>query len=113
MVAITTCCHDNNHGDLSHTVQEQLKLAQQDHHKMEDTLRRQLIDKQALLDQFEEDAAKKEAGMANASLQERSQGEGMDQSELDSLSAVSDDNLYQSIHHYHGNRSQIEVAWSN
>ena len=72
-------------------IQEQLKLAQQDHHKMEDTLRKQLIDKQALLDRFEEDAAKKEASMANANLQERSQGEGMDQSELDSLSAVSDD----------------------
>ena len=36
------------------------------------------------------DAAKKEASVANASLQERSQGEGMDQSELDSLSAVND-----------------------
>ena len=81
---------------------------------MEDTLRRQLIDKQALLDQFEEDAAKKEASVANASLQERSQGEGMDQSELDSLSAVSDyTSIYQSIHHYYGNRNQIEVAWSN
>ena len=68
-------------------------LVQQDHHKMEDTLRRQLIDKQALLDQLEEDATKKEMGVANANLQERSQGEGMDQSELDSLSAVSDDNF--------------------
>lgn len=56
---------------------------------MEDTLRRQLIDKQALLEQMEEDAAKKEVGVANAALQERSQGEGMEQSELDSLSAVS------------------------
>ena len=74
-------------------IQEQLKLAQQDHHKMEDTLRRQLIDKQALLDQFEEDAARKEVGVANSNLQERSQGEGMDQSELDSLSAVSDNIL--------------------
>ena len=64
-------------------------MAQQDHRKMEDTLRRQLIDKQALLEQLEEDAAKKEVGVANAALQERSQGEGMDQSELDSLSAVS------------------------
>ena len=79
---------------------------------MEDNLRRQLIDKQALLDQFEEDAAKKEASVANASLQERSQGEGMDQSELDSLSAISDDTSL-SIHNYYGNRSQIEVAWSN
>ena len=61
---------------------------------MEDTLRRQLIDKQALLDQFEEDAVKKEASVANASLQERSQGEGMDQSELDSLSAISDDTSF-------------------
>ena len=61
---------------------------------MEDTLRRQLIDKQALLDQFEKDATKKEASVANASLQERSQGEGMDQSELDSLSAVSDDTSF-------------------
>ena len=75
-------------------IQEQLRLAQQDHHKMEDNLRRQLIDKQALLDQFEEDAAKKEVAVANATLQERSQGEGMDQSELDSLSAVSDDYFY-------------------
>ena len=109
------CCHGyrgSNHGELSYTIQEQLKLAQQDHHKMEDTLRRQLIDKQALLNQFEEDAAKKEASMANASLQERSQGEGMDQSELDSLSVVSD-KFYQSIHHYYGNRSQTEAAWSN
>lgn len=56
---------------------------------MEDTLRRQLIDKQALLEQMEEDAAKKEVGVANAALQERSQGEGMEQSELDNLSAVS------------------------
>ena len=76
-----------------HITQEQLKLAQQDHRKMEDTLRRQLINKQALLDQLEEDATKKEMGVANANLQERSQGEGMDQSELDSLSAVSDDNF--------------------
>ena len=63
-------------------------MAQQDHRKMEDTLRRQLVDKQALLDQHEEDAAKKEMGVA-ANPQERSQGEGMDQSELDSLAAVS------------------------
>ena len=80
---------------------------------MEDSLRKQLIDKQALLDQLEEDAAKKEVGVANANLQERSQGEGMDQSELDSLSTVSCDNFYQSVHHYHGNRGQKEVAWSS
>jgi len=53
-----------------HITQEQLKLAQQDHRKMEDTLRRQLINKQALLDQLEEDATKKEMGVANANLQE-------------------------------------------
>ena len=69
-------------------VQEQLKLAQHDHHKMEDSLRKELLDKQALLTQLEEDAAKKEAGVASVSLQERSQGEGMDQSELDSFSGV-------------------------
>ena len=74
---------------FTHIIQEQLRLAQQDHHKMEDSLRRQLVDKQALLNQFEEDAAKKEMGVANSNLQERSQGEGMDQSELDSLSVVS------------------------
>ena len=72
-------------------VQEQLKLAQQDHHKMEDSLRKELLDKQALLIQLEEDAAKKEVGVASVSLQERSQGEGMDQSELDSFSEVSND----------------------
>jgi len=73
---------------FSYITQKHSKLAQQDHRKIEDTLRRQLIDKQALLDQLEEDATKKEMGVANANLQERSQGEGMDQSELDSLSAV-------------------------
>ena len=93
-------------------IQEQLKLAQQDHRKMEDTLRRQLIDKQALLDQLEEDAARKEVGVANAALQERSQGEGMDQSELDSLSAVSMMTILSFCHCY-GNRNRIEVAWSN
>ena len=61
---------------------------------MEDTLKRQLVDKQALLDQFEEDAAKKEVDVANTNLQERSQGEGMEQSELDNLSKVSNDNFY-------------------
>ena len=79
---------------FTHNIQEQLRLAQQDHHKMEDTLRRQLVDKQALLNQFEEDAAKKEMGVANSNLQERSQGEGMDQSELDSLSVVSYANIF-------------------
>jgi len=74
---------------LNFYVQEQLKLAQQDHHKMEDSLRKELLDKQALLTQLEEDAAKKEVGIGSVSLQERSQGEGMDQSELDSLSGVS------------------------
>ena len=87
-------------------------MAQQDHRKMEDTLRRQLIDKQALLDQLEEDAARKEVGVANATLQERSQGEGMDQSELDSLSAVSVMTIL-SFCHYYGNRNQIEAAWSS
>jgi len=58
---------------------------------MEDSLRKELLDKQALLTQLEEDAAKKEVGIASVSLQERSQGEGMDQSELDSFSEVSND----------------------
>ena len=83
-------------------------MAQQDHRKMEDTLRRQLIDKQALLDQLEEDAARKEVGVANATLQERSQGEGMEQSELNSLSAVSMMTIL-SFCHYYGNRNQIEA----
>lgn len=76
------CCSKTFFILFSYILQEQLKLAQQDHRKMEDNLRKQLIDKQILLDQFEEDAAKKEV---DANLQERSQGEGMEQSELDSL----------------------------
>jgi len=81
---------------------------------MEDSLRKELLDKQALLTQLEEDAAKKEVGVASVSLQERSQGEGMDQSELDSLSGVSIDALLQNVVScYYGHRNPRSAVWSS